>query len=405
MPLCLPARLGKIFYYPKCSFFVLIMCYKLYQDFFIKNRFLYAMANIRQNTIVNPDKRRGRGSRSNVSGRFEPVSRSEFDDGWETLADAPAFKTEVQEEQAKTVLTRNDSPDIPFSQSLNIYRGCEHGCPYCFARPTHAYLGLSPGLDFESKLFVKTNAVTCLIDEISKKSYKVQSLAMGTNTDPYQPIERQYKLTREVLELCLETGHPVGLVTKSALVLRDLDVLQGLAEYNLVRVGISVTSLDRYVSRSMEPRASTPAKRIAAIEALGGAGVPVIAMLAPVIPGINDHEIENILDRVKDAGAVSAAYVLLRLPLELKELFHEWLETDFPDRAKKVYSIMKTMRGGKLYDSQWGERMRGNGPYADMIASRFGIAVKKLQLNMELPELRTDLFKPPKRKGDQLELF
>lgn len=363
------------------------------------------MANVKQNSTIHSDRRKGRGSRSNVSGRFEPVSKNEFDDGWETLADAPAFKTEVQEERAKTVITQNESPDIPFSQSLNIYRGCEHGCPYCFARPTHAYLGLSPGLDFESKLFVKTNAVECLKKEISRKNYRVQSLAMGTNTDPYQPIERQYKLTREVLELCLETRHPVGLVTKSSLVLRDLDILEALAKDNLVRIGVSVTSLDRYVSRSMEPRASTPGKRIDAIEKLSNAGVPVIAMVAPIIPGLNDHEIESILDQVKAAGADSASYVLLRLPLELKELFHEWLETDFPDRAKKVYSIMKTMRGGKLYDSQWGERMRGSGPYADMIANRFSIAVRKHQLNTELPLLRTDLFKPPKMKGDQLELF
>ena len=305
----------------------------------------------------------------------------------------------------KTILTTNKSPDIPFSQSINPYRGCEHGCPYCYARPTHAYLGHSPGLDFETQLYVKVNTREKLISELSKPNYKPKTIALGANTDPYQPIEREYKITRSVLEVCLETKHPVTIVTKSALVCRDKDPLEQLASYNLVRVALSLTSLDRKIARSMEPRASTPTKRVESIKILSDLGVPTMVMIAPVIPSLNDSEIEKILDTTSENGARSAAYVLLRLPLELKEIFDEWLETDFPNRKKHIFSLIKSMRNGKLYDASWGTRMRGEGVYADLIEKRFRLAKKRYGLDNEFTSLSSDKFQPPNSSGKQLKLL
>ena len=353
--------------------------------------------------------RKGRGAVTNATGRFEPHSRAAFDDGWGTQdEEPPQLRTTVTEERPKTVITKNNSPDVPFDISLNPYRGCEHGCVYCFARPTHAYQGLSPGLDFESKLFAKPGAPEILAKQLRNPRYKVSTLAMGTNTDPYQPIERDLKITRRILEVLEACNHPVAIVTKSNLILRDLDILAPMAEKGLASVGISVTSMDRKLSRLMEPRAPTPARRISAIRALVDAGVPVAAMVAPIVPAINDHEIENILAAVSGAGAEAADYILLRLPLEVKDLFIEWLETHYPDRAKKALSRMAGQRGGRMYEAQWGTRMRGTGPFADLLAKRFQVACKQLGINQRQARERrhrTDLFERPLQAGDQLSLF
>jgi DNA repair photolyase len=354
---------------------------------------------------VFAERRRGRGATSNLTGRFETELREAFDDGWEGLAELVPFKTEVREERAKRIITTNDSLDIGFDQSINPYRGCEHGCIYCFARPTHCYLGLSAGLDFESVLIAKTNAAELLEKELAKRSYRVKTIALGTNTDPYQPIERDYRLTRSILEIMDRTSHPVAIVTKSASVLKDIDVLTSLASRGLVRVALSVTTLDHRLARRMEPRASTPARRVEAIARLNAAGVPAGAMMGPIIPAINDMEIEAVLEEVAKAGAPSAHWVLLRLPLEISPLFQDWLAEEFPDRAKKVMSLVRSTRGGKDYVSKWGERQRGTGVYADLIAKRFALAVKRLGLNKERPPLRKDLFRPPQPREGQLDLF
>lgn len=364
---------------------------------------LHISSDILQN--ISKDRYRGRGSRSNKTGRYEKQSREDFDDGWESLQQLEPFKTYVQEEKARSIIATNDSPDIPFDTSINPYRGCEHGCPYCFARPTHAYLGMSPGLDFENHLFAKVNAAELLEKTLAQKTYVPHTIALGSNTDPYQPIERTYKITRSLLEICERTNHPVAIVTKSALVLRDQDILQSLAEKQLVKVAISVTSLDRKLARKLEPRASTPRKRLQALDWLSRAGIATTVMVAPIIPAINDAELEKILDTAQRCGVESATYVLLRLPLELKEIFEDWLHTDFPDRAKHVYTLMRSMRGGELYDAKWGERMRGTGPYAEQIAQRFAIATKRLGINERSFKLRTDLFQRPILKGGQMELF
>lgn len=360
---------------------------------------------VRSGHLADANRRRGRGSRSNASGRFELEQREEFDDGWDSLSDMPPFATEVREEPARSIITRNDSPDISFDRSINPYRGCEHGCTYCYARPSHAYLGHSPGLDFETKLYAKPNGAALLERELSAKGYRPATIALGSNTDPYQPIERQRLITRSVLEVLARFRHPVGIVTKSSLVTRDIDLLAPMARDGLVKVAISVTTLDRRLARSMEPRASTPMKRVAAIRELAAAGIPTSAMVAPIIPSLNDNEIETILETVKDAGAEGAGYVLLRLPLELKDLFREWLATDHPDRAARVISLMQSMHGGKDYVSQFGLRQRGTGPYADLIATRFRLALKRLGLNERRLALRTDLFRPPDKAGDQLSLL
>jgi len=350
-------------------------------------------------------RRHGRGAQTNRSGRYEPVAYEPADDGWESLGDLEALATEVREVPARRIITRNESPDIGFDRSINPYRGCEHGCIYCFARPTHAFLGLSPRLDFETRLFAKTNAAEALTRELGEPGYQVRTIAIGTNTDPYQPIERRYRIMRRILEVLSAANHPVGIVTKSALVLRDLDLLTSMAERGLVKVALSVTTLDRRLARAMEPRASTPDRRIETLERLIDAGVPTSVMVAPVIPGLTDMEMERILERAAAAGVASAGYVLLRLPLEIGDLFTEWLEANCPDRASRVLSLLRSTRGGKLYDAKWGERMTGDGPYAWMIGRRFELAAARLQLNERSVELRTDLFTPPALPGQQLKLL
>ena len=355
--------------------------------------------------VVDSERRRGRGARSNKTGRFESEAHEEFDDGWESLGDLEAFKTEVIEEAAKSIISHNDSPDVSFDSSINPYRGCEHGCIYCYARPSHCYLGHSAGLDFETKLYAKPNAAALLEREFKKPGYKPETIAIGGNTDPYQPIERERRITRSILEVMAETNHPVGIITKSALVVRDIDILGPMAEKNLARVAVSITTLDRHVARAMEPRAATPTKRLEAVRRLSEAGIPVTVMVAPIIPGLTDHEIEPILEAAREAGARDAGYVLLRLPLEIKDLFREWLREEFPNHADKVISLLRSMHGGKDYTPDFGIRQRGRGPYATQIALRFRLAKKRLGLGEDRVALRTDLFIRPGSGGQQLKLL
>ena len=354
---------------------------------------------------VEPQRRRGRGAQSNVSGRYEPAARVVVDDGWQSLEDLPPFVTTVTEERARKIITRNDSPDISFDRSINPYRGCEHGCVYCFARPTHAYVGLSPGLDFETHLFAKPDAPELLERELSASSYQPRTIAIGTNTDPYQPIERKTEIMRRILTVLERAGHPVGIVTKSALVTRDIDILSRMARRNLVKVALSVTSLDPKLARAMEPRAATPPLRIETIRRLAAAGIPASVMVAPVIPALNDAEIERILDAAAFAGAREAGYILLRLPLEVRDLFREWLIAHYPDRYRHVFALIREMRGGKDYDATSGRRMTGSGPYAWMIGRRFEIACERLGLNRRKLKLAVEHFVPPCRKPEQLSLF
>jgi DNA repair photolyase len=354
---------------------------------------------------VERDRRRGRGAQSNATGRYEPQATVAFDDGWQSLDELPPFKTSVGVDAARKVITRNDSPDISFDRSINPYRGCEHGCIYCFARPTHAYLGLSPGLDFETKLFMKPDAPELLERELSAKGYVPRTIAIGTNTDPYQPIERRYQVMRRILEVLERAGHPVGIVTKSTLIVRDIDILARMAKRNLAKVAISVTTLDPKLARVMEPRAATPPRRLAALRELVAAGIPTSAMVAPIIPAINDAEIERVLDAVAATGVKGAGYVVLRLPLELRDLFREWLDENFPDRRRHVFTLIRQMRGGKDYDSTFGRRMKGEGPYAWMIGRRFEAACARLGLNQEKVELTIEHFKPPRPRAQQLNLF
>jgi len=356
-------------------------------------------------TAVERERRRGRGAQSNASGRYEPLARVAFDDGWQSLEDLPPFATSVSVDASRKVITRNESPDIGFDRSINPYRGCEHGCVYCFARPTHAYLGLSPGLDFESKLFVKPDTPALLERELSAPNYTPRTIAIGTNTDPYQPIERRYEIMRQILEVLERAGHPVGIVTKSALVLRDIEILARMAKRNLVKVAISVTTLDPKLARVMEPRAPTPSRRIEALRQLSAAGVPTAVMVAPIVPAINDAEIERILDAAAAIGVSGAGYVMLRLPLEVRDLFREWLMANYPDRYRHVFKLVREMRGGKDYDSTWGTRMKGSGPYAWMIGRRFEVACEKLGLNAEKAKLTTEHFRPPRPSAVQLDLF
>lgn len=347
----------------------------------------------------------GRGARSNISGRYEPHSRILFDDGWESLEDIDRIKTDVTEEIAKKIITTNQSPDISFDRSINVYRGCEHGCSYCYARPTHAYMGLSPGLDFETRLFAKINAAQLLEREFANPRYKPRTIVMGTNTDPYQPIERERRLTRSILQVMLKYRHPVGIVTKGAMITRDIDILEQLSELGLFKCAISMTTLDNKLSRSMEPRASAPHKRLDAMRQLNEAGIPCNVMTAPIIPGLNDSEIEALLKAASGAGAVEAGYVMLRLPAEVRDLFVDWLETHVPDRAARVMSLVGDVRDGKEYDSAWGTRMRGTGPYAATIGKRFELAARRLGLNQDNFKLRSDLFIRPDKNTDQLNLF
>ena len=365
-----------------------------------------ANAMIEQSGVrVRPDRNRGRSAGINPSGRFEPVSRHVFDDGWNSLEELPPFKTEVQVEKPRTIITRNESPDISFDRSINPYRGCEHGCVYCFARPTHSFMGLSPGLDFESKLFAKPDAARLLDRELSKDGYQPRTIAIGTNTDPYQPIEKQYRIMREILEVLEARGHPVGIVTKSALVTRDIDILSRMAERGLAKVALSVTTLDRMLARTMEPRAATPTKRLEAIRQLSDAGIPASVMVAPIIPGLTDQEMERILDSAYAAGAREAGYVVLRLPLEVSPIFKDWLLRHYPDRYRHVMSLIRSMRDGKDYDSEWGKRMKGAGPYAWQIGRRFEITAKRLGLNVERRTLRTDQFVAAGKDQVQLTLL
>jgi DNA repair photolyase len=356
--------------------------------------------------LAHEERRRGRGARSNRAGRFEIEQRNDFDDGWNSLEALGAFKTVVHEERAKSVIARNDSPDISFEQSINPYRGCEHGCVYCYARPSHGYLGHSTGLDFETQLYAKTNAAEVLEQELSRPAYVPKTIALGTVTDPYQPIERGLRLSRAILEVLERAQHPVGIVTKSALITRDVDILSRLAAQGLVKVALSVTTLDRRLARAMEPRASTPSRRLEAIRVLSDAGVPVTVMVAPIIPALNDHEIEFILGAAKDAGAREAGYVMLRLPFELKEVFREWLATECPDRAKRVITLLRSMHGGSDYKATFGHRQKGSGPYAEQVAARFRLCVKRLGLNERgRYRLRTDLFRRPVAMGAQMALL
>ncbi|MBR1218140.1 PA0069 family radical SAM protein [Bradyrhizobium sp. U87765 SZCCT0131] len=355
--------------------------------------------------LVDEERRRGRGAQSNASGRYEAEARVAFDDGWQSLDDLPAFKTTVGVDTARKVITRNDSPDIGFDRSINPYRGCEHGCVYCFARPTHAYMGLSPGLDFETKLFAKPDAPALLEKELASADYEPRMIAIGTNTDPYQPIEREQQIMRGLLEVLDRAGHPVGIVTKSALVTRDIDILSRMAKRNLVKVALSVTSMDPKLARTMEPRAASPARRLEALRQLSEAGIPTTVMVAPIIPALNDSEIERILDAAAHAGVKEASYVLLRLPLEVRDLFREWLIANYPDRYRHIFTLIRDMRGGRDYDSQWGTRMKGTGPLAWMIGRRFEIACGKAGMNKRRAKLTTEHFVRPKRGGQQLGLF
>ncbi|MCA1244403.1 PA0069 family radical SAM protein [Stappia stellulata] len=348
---------------------------------------------------------RGRGAGLNMAGRFERESCEAFDDGWGTLDDIPVLKTQVQEERARTIITRNESPDISFDRSINPYRGCEHGCVYCFARPSHAYAGLSPGLDFETRLTVKPNAAELLERELSKPGYKPRTIAIGTNTDPYQPIERDRGVMREILTVLARCNHPVGIVTKSALVLRDIDILAPMAERGLAKVALSITTLDRKLARTMEPRAATPSRRLAALRGLSEAGIPATVMVAPVIPALTDHEMERILEAAHEHGAREAGYILLRLPIEVSPLFRDWLLRHRPDSYRHVMNLIRSMRGGKDYDAQWGKRMRGDGPYAKQLANRFSLACKRIGMNSRRRSLTSELFSPPQAGGVQLNLF
>lgn len=351
-------------------------------------------------------KNKGRAATLNPSSRFDKQSHHVFDDGWQTLDELPVFRTHVQVEKPKTIITKNDSPDIHFDRSINPYRGCEHGCIYCFARPSHSFMGLSAGLDFETTLFTKPNAPQLLEKELAKKNYKPKTIALGTNTDPYQPIEKQWRVTREILEVLEAANHPVGIVTKSALVTRDIDILSRMASKGLAKVAISITSLDRKLSRLMEPRAATPGLRLKTIRDLTRAGIPTSTMVAPVIPALTDHEIERILDSAQAAGATEAGFIMLRLPREVSPLFRDWLLKHYPDRYRHVMNLLRAIRGGKDYDAEFGKRMRGDGPYAWQIGRRFEMAAKKLGLNEVKRKLDTSQFTPPAPEiENQLSLF
>lgn len=362
-------------------------------------------ADLARRELVEPGRIRGRGAQSNAVGRFEKHAREGFDDGWGLVEQLPVFETIEHIERARTIITRNDSPDVGFDRSINAYRGCEHGCSYCFARPTHAYLGHSAGIEFERDIYVKTNAVEALRAELAAKSYRCRPIAMGTNTDPYQPAERKHKLTRQILEVLRETKHPALITTKSALIVRDLDILTDMARLGLVSVTMSITSMDHKLSRKMEPRASSPARRLEAVRLLAEAGVPVGVNAAPMIPAINDMELERILDAAAAQGATMAGMILVRLPNEVRDIFREWLLRHFPDRVRHVLSLIRDTRDGRDNDPRWGTRMTGEGPYATLLRQRFELARERYGLTSKMRALRTDLFTPPKVESDQLSLF
>lgn len=356
-------------------------------------------------TPVSSNRRRARGAVSNPAGRYEITSREEDDDGWDIDPELPPFHTEVREERPRAAITRNASPDVPFAQSINPYRGCEHGCVYCFARPTHAYLGLSPGLDFETKLIARPGIGEVLHRELRHPGYVVSPIAMGTNTDPYQPIERDMEITRAVIEVLARHNHPLTIVTKGTLIERDIDLITPMAARGLVHVGVSVTTLDQNLSRRMEPRAPTPARRLRTIQRLSEAGIPVSMMVAPVVPGLTCHEAEALVEAGRKAGARTVHWIMLRLPMEVSQIFRDWLTEAQPDRATRVMARVRETHGGQDYDAAWGRRMRGQGTYAKLIARRFEVAIRRAGLDAPPLCLRTDLFAVPSAPGDQLTLF
>ncbi len=348
---------------------------------------------------------KGRGATLQIEGRFESVARERVDDGWDTAdEELPPFRTTVTVEKAKSVIQRQNSPDLPFEYSLNAYRGCEHGCIYCFARPSHAYLNLSPGLDFETRLFVKPDAEKLLRAELAKPNYQCSPIALGSNTDPYQPIEREWQVTRQILEVLAECRHPLSIVTKSALIERDIDLLAQLARRDLVQVFISVTTLDAELARKMEPRAASPRRRLQAVQRLNDAGVPCGVLVAPVIPFLTDAELENVLQAAHDHGARTAAYTLLRLPYEVKDLFKDWLGTHYPLKAAHVMSRLREMRGGLENDPEFGTRFSGDGLFAQLLAKRFQLACDRIGFNRKEGVLDTSSFIKPEKNG-QRSLF
>ena len=347
----------------------------------------------------------GRAAGTNPAVRFDKLHTHAVDDGWSPQEDVPVLRTEVSDEIARTVIARNTSPDLSFDRSINPYRGCEHGCIYCFARPSHAFLGLSPGLDFETKLIARPNAAAQLRKELSNPRYVPQMIAIGTNTDPYQPIEKTRLIMRQVLEVLRDFNHPVGIVTKGTLIERDIDILAPMAAKGLVRVGLSITTMDPKTARAMEPRVPTPAARLRTIGRLADAGIPVRVMVAPVVPALTDHELEAILAAAKQAGATAASAVVLRLPREVAGLFRDWVAAHYPDRASRIMGRVRELHGGKDYDPDFGTRMRGQGAWAAMLRQRFKLATRKLELDRALSPLRTDLFARPAQRGDQLSLF
>lgn len=349
---------------------------------------------------------KGRGARSNATGRHEPTTTEAFDDGW-TPDDEPAtqIRTILTPEHARTIIAKNTSPDVGFDRSINPYKGCEHGCIYCYARPSHAWMGLSPGLDFESRIFFKPEAARLLEQELSARRYVCKRIHIGGNTDPYQPVERELKSTRGILEVCRRFNQPFSIITKSNLITRDVDILGPMGRERLASAFVSITTLDRRLARAMEPRASTPAKRLEAISRLAEAEVPVGVGFAPVIPGLNDHELEAVLEAAAKAGATTAMYVTLRLPLEIKDLFREWLSEARPERAARVMSLVRQTRGGKDYDADWSQRMKGTGPVAELIGARFKAAVKRYGLDGPRHELDVTRFRVPADARPQLELF
>jgi DNA repair photolyase len=353
---------------------------------------------------------RQRGALSQIQGRFESEARAPFDDGWTREDEPPApLATTITMERARSIIATNESPDVPFDQSINPYRGCEHGCVYCYARPSHAYLELSPGLDFETRLFAKTNAPELLKAELARTAYKISPMAFGTNTDCYQPAERKHRITRQLIEILAECDHPLTIVTKSALVERDLDLLAPMAKKNLVKVFVSIGTLDRVLARRLEPRAASPQRRLDVLRALSGAGVPCGVVVAALVPALTDKTMEQVLEEAARAGAQEAAYIILRLPNELKEIFKEWLAAHYPERAEHVISIVRQMRGGKDNDPRFHERMRGTGTYAELISKRFEIACKRFGLNghgggRRMPDLDCARFVPPSL-GGQMKLF
>lgn len=349
--------------------------------------------------------RKGRGAASQPDVRYLKEQRSGIDDGWYQDPELPPLKTSVTVEHSKTIISRNDSPDIPFTQSINAYRGCEHGCIYCYARPTHAYMDLSPGLDFESRLFVKPDAPQLLRRELAKPGYECAPIALGTNTDPYQPIERDWQVTRGIIQLLRDCRHPLTIVTKSSLVERDIDLLADMAGANLVQVFVSVTTLDSNLARKLEPRATAPHRRVECLRRLTAAGIPTGVMFAPVIPALNETELEAVLETAAGAGVGQAGYVMLRLPHEVKQLFRDWLLHHYPDRATHVMSLVNDIRGGRDNDPAFGSRMRGRGAFAQLIGQRFQMACRRLQLNRTQRKLATGLFVPPARNSAQLSLF